>query len=64
MKTNGNTFSFVSDINVEKSISLNAELKISHKQFLFFLSFMNTYSVFLIKLNSNYIAIPYALAEV
>ena len=64
MKTNGNTFSFVSDINVEKSISLNAELKIPHKQFLFFLSFMNTYSVFLIKQNSNYIAIPYALAEV
>ena len=64
MKTNGNTFSFVSDINVEKSISLNAELIIPHKQFLFFLSFMNTYSVFLIKLNSNYIAIPYTLAEV
>ena len=43
MKKKKYTFSPVSDVNVEESCFLKAELKTPHQQLLIFLSFMNTF---------------------
>ena len=58
------TFPLVSDIDVEESIVFNEELKIPCKLFLIFLSFMDTFLLLVLKLNSNFMALTYALAEV
>ena len=58
------TFPLVSDIDVEESIVFNEELKIPCKLFLIFLMFMDTVLLLVLKLNSNYMALTYALAEV
>ena len=57
-------FPLVSDIDVEESIVFNEELKIPCKLFLIFLMFMDTVLLLVLKLNSNYMALTYALAEV
>ena len=62
IKTNRNKFSLVSDVDVEKAIFFNVELKVPYEQSLNFLSFMSTSFIFLLNPNSNYIAaIWYAL---
>ena len=58
------SFPLVSDIDVEESIVFNEELKIPCKLFLIFLMFMDTVLLLVLKLNSNYMALTYALAEV
>ena len=63
-KNQRNTFSFVSDVDVEEPRFSMKSYKIPYKIFLIFLSFMNIFLVFLLKLRSNYIAILYVLAEV
>ena len=52
---NRNTFSLIFS---------NVGLKTPYKQFLLFLSFINTFLIFLLKLSSNRIAIAWALVEV
>ena len=58
------SFPLVSDIDVEESIVFNEELKIPCKLFLIFLMFMDAVLLLVLKLNSNYMALTYALAEV
>ena len=52
---NRNTFSLIFS---------NVGLKTPYKQFLLFLSFINTFLIFLLKLSSNHIAMAWALVEV
>ena len=63
-KTNGNTFSLISNVDVKESIFFREELRILYKLYINFVNFMNTLLVFLLKLSFNYMAILYALAEV
>ena len=58
------TFPLVSDVDVEESMVFNEELKIPCKLFLIFPRFMDTFLLLVLKLNSNYMALTYALAEV
>ena len=62
--TSRNTYSLVSDVGVEECMSFYVNFKIPYKHFLISLSFTNLFFIFLMKLNSNYTAIPYALVEV
>ena len=68
IKTNGNTFSLVSDVSVEESMSFFwcrfRRVRISLWAIFNFLQFNNTFLILWLKLNSNYIAIPNAFAEV
>ena len=57
-------FPLVSDVDVKEFMVFNEELKNPCKLFLIFIRFMDTFLLLVLKLNSNYTALTYALAEV